>query len=164
VLITLVGGGSVGFNVGFAGFGLDKVAIRLGTLIEENTIAGIGAENTNRLFASAGYFKSIDTPSAKAFSDDYNTAFGADAPTLNGLGQSTFEGLMLLDALAEKAGGLDVSKMDKVAEGLTWSTPRGDNTMIGAHMAQTIYLADATGGTFEIIESFKEVSSSEACP
>jgi len=48
VLITLVGGGSVGFNVSFAGFGLDDQAIRLGTLIEENTLAGIGADNAGR--------------------------------------------------------------------------------------------------------------------
>ncbi len=163
VLITLVGGGSVGFNVSFAGFGLDDQAIRLGTLIEENTLAGIGADNANRLFSSSGYFSAIDTDAAARFADDYTAAFGADAPPLNGLGQSAYEGLMLLDALAEKAGSLDVAAMDSAAEGTTWSTPRGDNTMTGRHVAQTIYLADGTGGTFEIVASFDDVPSSEAC-
>ena len=36
--------------------------------------------------------------------------------------------------------------------------------LIGRHMAQTIYLADATGGAFDIVMSFENVASSEACP
>ncbi len=163
VLITIVGGGSVAFNVGFAGFGLDKQAIRLGTLIEENTLAGIGETNANRLFSTSGYFDSIQTDAALAFSEEYFTENGSDAPMLNGLGQSAYEGLMLLDALAEKAGSLDVDAMDAVAEGTTWSTPRGNNTLMGRHVAQTIYLADGTGGTFEIIATFEEIASMEDC-
>lgn len=163
VLITLVGGGSVGFNLSFAGFGMDDQALRLGTLIEENTLAGIGADNANRLFSTSGYFAAIDSDASAAFSADYAAAFGADAPALNTLGQSAYEGLMLLDALAEAAGSLDVAAMDAAAEGLMWSTPRGENTMKGRHMAQTIYLADGTGGTFEIMTSFDSIASSEAC-
>ncbi|MEX5564051.1 substrate-binding domain-containing protein [Pseudophaeobacter sp. 1A16562] len=163
ILITLVGGGSVGFNVSFAGFGLDEQALRLGTLIEENTLAGIGAENADRLFSSSGYFASIDSDAAVSFAADYTAAFGADAPALNGLGQSSYEGLMLLAALANKAGSLGVAAMDAAAEGTTWSTPRGENTLTGRHMAQTIYLADGSGGTFDIVASFDKVASSEAC-
>lgn len=163
VLITLVGGGSVGFNVAFAGFGLNEQALRLGTLIEENTLAGIGADNADRLYSTAGYFSAIETDAAAAFARDYAAAFGADAPLLNGLGQSAYEGLMLLDALAEKAGSLDVAAMDAAAEGTAWQTPRGDNTLVGRHMAQTIYLANGTGGTFRIEATFGDVASSEAC-
>lgn len=163
VLITLVGGGSVGFNVSFAGFGLDDQAIRLGTLIEENTLGGIGADNADRLFSSSGYFASIETEAAASFASEYSAAFGADAPALNGLGQSAYEGLMLLAALANKAGSLDVAAMDAAAEGITWSTPRGDNTLTGRHMAQTIYLADGSGGAFNVVTSFDSVASSEAC-
>jgi len=163
VLVTLVGGGSVGFNVSFAGFGLDDQAIRLGTLIEENTLAGIGADNANRLYSSSGYFSSIETDAAASFAEDYLAVFGSDAPALNGLGQSAYEGLMLLAALANKAGSLDVAAMDAAAEGTTWSTPRGDNTMMGRHMAQTIYLADGSGGAFNVVASFDNVASSEAC-
>lgn len=163
VLVTLVGGGSVGFNVSFAGFGLDNQAIRLGTLIEENTLAGIGADNSGRLYSSSGYFASIESEAAASFAADYSEAFGADAPALNGLGQSAYEGLMLLAALANKAGSLEVAAMDAAAEGTTWSTPRGDNTLTGRHMAQTIYLADGSGGAFDVVASFDDVASSEAC-
>ena len=163
VLITLVGGDSVGFNVSFAGFGMDTQAIRLGTLIEENTLAGIGAGNTKRLFSTSGYFSSIKGEVAATFATDYAVAYGADAPALNTLGQSSYEGLMLLDALAEKAGSFDVAAMDAAAEGLTWTTPRGNNTLTGRHMAQTIYLADGTSGAFEVVTSFDNVASSESC-
>ena len=163
VLITLVGGGSVGFNVSFAGFGMDTQAIRLGTLIEENTLAGIGAGNTKRLFSTSGYFSSIKGEAAATFATDYAAAYGADAPALNTLGQSAYEGLMLLDALAEKAGSLDVAAIDAAAEGLTWTSPRGNNTLTGRHVAQTIYLADGTSGAFEVVTSFDNVASSESC-
>jgi ABC-type branched-subunit amino acid transport system substrate-binding protein len=163
VLVTLVGGGSVGFNVAFAGFGLDQQAIRLGTLIEENTLAGIGAENANGLYSSAGYFASIQTDAAQEFAASYSQAFGADAPALNSLGQSTYEGLMLLAALANKAGSLEVDAMDAIAQGTTFVSPRGNATLDGGHVAQTIYLADGTGGAFNIIKSFNDVESTEGC-
>lgn len=163
VLITLVGGGSVGFNVSFAGFGLDEQAIRLGTLIEENTLAGIGAQNADRLYSTSGYFAAIGTEAGMGFAADYQAAFGADAAALNGLGQSTYEGLMLLAALANQAGSLEVAAMDAAAEGTSWTTPRGRNTLTGRHVAQTIYLADGSGGTFEIVAAFDSVPSSENC-
>jgi len=163
VLITLVGGGSVGFNVAFAGFGLDKQAIRLGTLIEENTLAGIGAANANGLYASTGYFASIDTDGAKAFAKSYSDTFGADAPVLNTLGQSAYDGLILLATLANKAGSMDVSAIDNIAEGITFETPRGTGTLKGRHVAQNIYLADGTGGSFKIVKSFSNVPTSEGC-
>ncbi|MBL4876609.1 MAG: substrate-binding domain-containing protein [Cohaesibacteraceae bacterium] len=163
VLITLVGGASVGFNVAYAGFGLDKQALRLGTLIEENTLAGIGAANANNLYSSAGYFGSIDTPAAIAFSKQYYSTFGKKAAPLNSLGQSTFEGLMLLASLANSANSLDVSAIEKIAEGTSFRSPRGKATLLGGHVAQSIYLADATGGTFNIVKSFNNVPSSEAC-
>lgn len=163
VLVTLVGGDSVGFNVSFAGFGLDEQALRLGTLIEENTLAGIGADNANRLFSSSGYFASIETEAATTFAAQYADAYGDDAAQLNALGQSIYEGLLMLAALGNKAGSLDVAAMDAAAEGTTWESPRGNNTMAGRHVAQTIYLADGTGGAFNVVSTFADVASSEAC-
>lgn len=163
VLITLVGGASVGFNVAFASFGLDEQAIRLGTLIEENTLTGIGAENANRLYSSSGYFASVDTEAAQTFAASYSEMFGADAPRINSLGQSAYDGMQLLATLANAAGSLDVAAIEKVAEGTTFDSPRGTGTLTGRHVAQTIYLADGTGGSFEVVNSFDNVLSSEGC-
>lgn len=163
VLVTLVGGGSVGFNVAFAGFGLDKQAIRLGTLIEENTLAGIGAANANRLYSSAGYFASIDSAPANAFAKSYGDMFGVDAPALNSLGQSAYDGLTLLAAMANKAGSMEVTAIEGVAEGISFESPRGTGTLKGRHVAQNIYVAEGTGGAFKIVKSFDSVPSTESC-
>ncbi len=163
VLITLVGGGSVGFNVAFAGFGLDKQAIRLGTLIEENTLAGIGADNANRLYSSAGYFSSIESDAAKAFAASYEEKFGTDAPALNTLGESAYDGVTLLAALANKAGSFDVSTIEGIAEGTSFQSPRGTSTLKGRHVNQSIYVAEGTGGTFKVVKTFDNVPSSESC-
>ena len=49
VIITLVGGASVSFNRAFASFGLSENVLRFGTLIDENTLMGIGAENSKNI-------------------------------------------------------------------------------------------------------------------
>ena len=163
VLITLVGGASVGFNRAFGSFGLSDNVIRLGTLIEENTLAGIGAENSNNLYSSAGYFANIDTEPAKAFADAYKARFGDDAPVLNSLGESVYDGLLLLKAIAEKAGSLDVAAMEKAAEGVSYSGPRGDATLEQRHTTKDIYLAEANGVDFAVVETFGSVGAGDNC-
>ena len=163
ILITLVGGASVGFNRAFASFGLSGRALRLGTLIEENTLAGIGAESSANLYSSAGYFASIDTPAANAFAKAYAAAFGADAPLLNPLGESCYEGLKLLDALAERAGSLSPAAMDDAADGTSYDGPRGRATMHDRHVSRDIYLAEAAGAEFRVIETFANVGAGDNC-
>ena len=163
VLITLVGGASVGFNRAFASFGLAEGVTRLGTLIEENTLAGIGAENSTNLFSSAGYFGSIDTPAAKAFAQRYFDKFGADAAALNSLGQSCYDGLLLLDALAEKAGSLEAAAMDAAADGTSYDGPRGTAVMSARHVSKDIYLAEADGAAFKVVETFANVAPGDNC-
>ena len=163
VLITLVGGASVGFNRAFASFGLPGQALRLGTLIEENTLAGIGAESSANLYSSAGYFASIDTPAANAFAQAYGAAFGADAPLLNTLGESCYEGIKLLAALAERAGSLAPSEMDAAADGTSYEGPRGRATMQDRHVSRDIYLAEAAGAEFRVIATFASVGAGNNC-
>ena len=163
VLITLVGGASVGFNRTFASFGLADTVTRLGTLIEENTLAGIGAENSKNLFSSAGYFASIDTPANKAFAEKYFTMFGDDAAALNALGQSCYDGLLLLSALASKAGSLSASDMDASADGVGYEGPRGYATMYDRHVSKDIYLAEADGAAFRVVATFPDVAAGNNC-
>lgn len=163
VLITLVGGASVGFNRAFASFGLPDKVTRLGTLIEENTLAGIGAANSANLYSSAGYFHTIDTEPAKAFAAAYAKRFGDKAAALNTLGQSCYEGVKFLQALATKAGSLDARAMDTAAEGVSYTGPRGAVTMNRRHVTRDIYLAEAKGADFEVVQTFKTVASGASC-
>lgn len=164
VLVTLVGGDSVGFNIAYAAFGLDQQALRLGTLIEENTLAGIGPANTDRLFASMGYFASIDSDAARDFGARVSARFGADAAQPNGLGQSVYDGLMLMAALGNSAGSLDAAAVAEVANGTEFTSPRGVAVLDGNHVAQTVFLANGSSGAFEIAASFDTVPHGVSCP
>jgi len=163
VLVTLVGGASVGFNRAFASFGLADRVVRLGTLIEENTLAGIGAQNSANLYASAGYFSSIETPAARAFAARYAAKFGDKAPVLNALAESCVEGLLLLQALAARAGGVGVAGFEKVADGTTYEGPRGRVVLQARHSSKDIYLAKAEGASFKVVNTFANVGSGARC-
>ena len=164
VLVTLVGGDSVGFNIAYAAFGLDQQALRLGTLIEENTLAGIGAANADRLFASMGYFASIDSDAARDFGARIGATFGANAAQPNGLGQSVYDGLMLMAALGNAAGSLDAAAVAQVANGTGFTSPRGAAVLDGNHVAQTVYLANGASGAFDVVASFDTVPHGVSCP
>ena len=163
VLVSLVGGSAVSFNKAFASFGLADKAIRLGTLLEENTLAGIGVANARNLYSSAGYFANIQTPAAKAFSEAYFKKFGAQAPALNGLAESVYEGFLMLDAIATKARSLDVAKMDPASEGASYNGPRGAVTMHARHVEQDIYLADVDDKGFKVVKTFPRIASGQTC-
>ncbi len=163
VLVSLVGGASVGFNKAFASLGLSDKALRLGTLIEENTLAGIGNANAKNLYSSAGYFANLQTPAAKAFAEAYAKRFGAQAPALNGLAESAYEGFLLLEAMAKKAGSLNVAKLDAASEGATYKGPRGTVTMKSRHVVQDIFVADVDANGFRVVKTFPQVSSGQTC-
>ncbi|MFP5473456.1 MAG: substrate-binding domain-containing protein [Gammaproteobacteria bacterium] len=163
VLVSLVGGASVGFNKAFASFGLVDKALRLGTLIEENTLAGIGVANAKNLYSSAGYFATLETPAATAFAQAYAKRFGPQAPGLNGLGESVYEGFMMLEAIAGRAGALSVAKMDAASEGASYSGPRGTVTMKSRHVEQDIYVAEVGDKGFRVVKTFSRVGSGQSC-
>lgn len=163
VLVSLVGGASVTFNKAFASFGLADKTIRLGSLLEENTLAGIGPANARNLYSSAGYFANIETPAAKAFSDAYFKRFGAQAPALNGLAESVYEGFLMLEAMAARAKSLDVAKMEPASEGASYSGPRGAVTMHARHVDQDIYLADVGEKGFRVVKTFPHIASGQTC-
>jgi urea transport system substrate-binding protein len=163
VLVSLVGGASVNFNKAFASFGLADKALRLGTLIEENTLAGIGAANARNLYSSAGYFANIKTPAAIAFAEAYAKRFGPQAPMLNGLAESAYEGFLMLEAVAKRAGALSVVKLDAACEGASYKGPRGTVTMKARHVQQDVYVADVDDKGFRVVKTFAGVGSGQTC-
>lgn len=163
VLVSLVGGASVGFNKAFSSFGLADKMLRLGTMFEENTLAGIGLANAKNLYSSAGYFANITTPAAIAFAQAYSKRFGPQAPILNGLAESTYEGFLMLEAISRKAGSLAVSKMDAACEGATYNSPRGSETVKSRHVEQNVYVADVDANGFRVVKTFSRVSSGQTC-
>ena len=161
--MTLVGGDSVGFNIAYSAFGLPEQALRVGTLIEENTLAGIGAANAAGLYSSMGYFANLPNDAAAAYAARISDTFGDQAAQPNGLGQSVYDGLVLLAAMGNAAGSMDAAAIAGVADGTSFSSPRGSATLDGNHVAQSVYLADGSSGSFEVVASFDSVPHGVAC-
>ena len=108
----------------------------MSTLIDENTLAGSGAKSTRGICAAAAYFETLITPESLEFGQRYTQRFGADAPTLNSVGESCYEGILLLSSLARRAGSLDVARMTATAESLSYGGPRGEVRMHERHLDQ----------------------------
>lgn len=159
VLMFLVGSDAVQFNRAFAGAGLDRYCMRLSPLMEENMLLAIGAENTRELYASAGFFETLATSAGLDFSRRYAARFGTQAPVLNSLGESCYEGLTLLAQLAGEARSLGLAELCGAAESLIYESPRGLVRMAGNHLLQSVYLARAEGLQFDVLAELAELRS-----
>jgi ABC-type branched-subunit amino acid transport system substrate-binding protein len=148
VLVSLVGQDTVDFNRAFGEAGLSESILRLSCAIGENELLGIGAENAENLYVASGYFSTLETDASLAFKERYHSHFGERAPTLNTLGQSTYEGLHFLAAL------FDQEKLGSAALGqvpLAYLSARG-SAYLGAGVNHTpIYLARSEGNAFKVI-------------
>jgi ABC-type branched-subunit amino acid transport system substrate-binding protein len=150
VLMLLVGADAVRFNRAFAAAGLSAQCLRLSTLMDENMLLATGAEATEGLWATAGYFESLATPESLDFNRRYSGRFGVEAPPLSSLGESCYEGLSLLAALMHRAGNLDVPALSTLA-GVSYQGPRGELRLRGNHVDQRVYLARADAFAFDVV-------------
>jgi urea transport system substrate-binding protein len=150
----MVGTDCVTFNRAFACAGLARDMLRLSVASEENTLLGIGAKHAENFYFTAGYLAVLDTAANQAYLDRYHSAFGGDAPMPNTIGQSCYEGIRLYAELARRAGSLGVDQLSRVSEGLSYTGGRGRVTMRARHLLSDIYLAEADGLTFRILEHF----------
>ncbi|GIH09588.1 hypothetical protein Rhe02_76550 [Rhizocola hellebori] len=151
VLMLLVGNDAVRFNRAFARYGLAARCPRLSTLMDENMLLAGGAGAGEDLFSAAGFFASLVTPENLDFHGQYAARFGADAPPLGSLGESCYEGVLLLAALIERARALDVRSIEAGAESVSYEGPRGLLQVRRRHVRQRIYLAKARGLEFDVV-------------
>ena len=163
VVETLVGADNVNFNRTFAGFGLDKSIARISLLLEENTLMGIGAENSGNLYSCMGYFANSPAEGAKKFKAEYLAKYGDKAPQLATIGADCYSALNLAKALFDKAGSADAKKLAAASEGLTFTSASGPVTMHGRQVDKDMYLAECKGTSFEVIKTIKAVKSGTAC-
>jgi urea transport system substrate-binding protein len=151
VLLLLVGEDAVHFNRAFAAAGLHDRCLRMSTLMDENMLLASGAGSTRGICATAAYFESLTTPESLDFGWRYTQRFGPDAPTLNSLGESCYEGVQMLAALARQAQSLDPATMCAVADSVSYEGPRGELKMRDRHVDQRVYLAEAHDVEFDVI-------------
>lgn len=152
VLMLLIGDDAVEFNRAFSAWGLDRDVLRFSSLIDENVLLASGAANTRGLMTSAGYFEDLATTSGLDFAATYFRRFGADAPVLNSLGESCYEGVRLLTELMRRADSVEVAPMTSVSEGLSYESPRGTVELRARHLRQKVFLAAADGMVWDVIQ------------
>jgi ABC-type branched-subunit amino acid transport system substrate-binding protein len=148
ILLSLVGQDAVNFNRAFGRCGLSRDMLRLSCAIEENGLLAIGADNTQGLFVSSGYFASLDSDANMAFKERYYNHFGQRAPTLNSLGQSTYEGMHFMAALARRAADDAEPLLGPRAAPLAFRSVRGTRYCSNDRCTQPTYLAEANGHFF----------------
>ena len=151
VMLSLIGQDEVDFNRAFGRAGLAGAALRLSSVIAENELLGIGAENTENLYVTAGYFADLDTDANLAFKERYHTRFGARAPTLNTFGQSTYEGVHFLASVFESARSDPGSWEQLGRRPLGYQSARDVDVSAAGGRRLPIYLAQAEGHLFRLI-------------
>jgi urea transport system substrate-binding protein len=154
VLVSLVGQDAIDFNRAFGRSHLSGQMLRLSCAIDENELLGIGADNTENLYVACGYFSTLDTDANLAFKERYYNHFGERAPTLNTLGQSTYEGVHFLAALLK--GTLDSPALwDELGKAPMAYQSARQGAYAGDGVNHTpIYLARAEGNVFRVITRF----------
>ena len=151
VLMLLIGADAVHFNRAYAANGLHQRALRLSTHMDENMLMATGADATENLWATAGYFETLATAESLEFNGRYAARFGTHAPVLSSLGESCYEGVRLLAAMAERARSLDVRTLMRAGRTAAYEGPRGAVSLQGNHLEQPIYLARADAFDFDIV-------------
>ncbi|MEU5317797.1 substrate-binding domain-containing protein [Streptomyces sp. NPDC021056] len=151
VLMLLVGSDAVRFNRAFAAYGLPARCLRLSTLMDENMLMASGPSATDDLYSTAGFFASLANQDTLDFHGQYAGRYGVEAPALGSLGESCYEGVLLLAALLRRAGTLDVAAIGAAAGTVSYEGPRGLMHLRGRHVRQRIYLARADGLDFDVL-------------
>lgn len=152
VLISLVGGDGVAFHRRFAAEGMAPHYIRLSSALDENALLGVGAENSENLFAASGYFAALATRANRGFVERYHQNFGSMAPMLSALGQSCYEGFRFFAALAASAGSLAPAALDAAARSFAYEGARGTVRLQDKQASMDTYLARADGLAFRIVD------------
>ncbi|MET9328018.1 substrate-binding domain-containing protein [Tsukamurella sp. NPDC003166] len=152
VLMLLLGQDAVEFNRAFAAAGLDDAFLRYSPLMDEHMLMASGADATGDLFASAGYFDSVVTSESMEFGAHYFGRFGPNAITPTSMGESCFEGMLLLESLLTTARSTDVRDIMAGVERVRYDGARGTMGLRDGHTRQTMYLAQAEGCDFDVID------------
>lgn len=154
VLISLIGNDSILFNRCFAEAGLASHMLRLAGAMDETLLLGIGAANSQNMYCASGYFAHQASRANDRFRSDYETTFGRHAPPVGSIGQSNYEGMRFLEAVALRAKSLAPRPLLRAAATTAYDGARGTVDMCGGSARMPIYLAEADGLDFRVIRTF----------
>lgn len=151
VLLSLVGQDAVDFNRAFGRADLHRRMIRLSCALEENGLLACGSANLQRLFSASTYFGVLPTEANAAFKERYYALHGPQAPVLNALGQSTYEGMHYLAGLIGEHPTIWQQKGAHDPLPVAHKSGRHLGHRTGVSRAP-VYLARADGLQFDIVK------------
>lgn len=154
VVISLIGTDSIVFNRAFAEHGLASRVLRLAGAMDETLLLGMGADSSEGLYCSSGYFVGRPSSANDAFRAQYEASFGRCAPAPGSIAQSNYEGIRFLESVATKAGSFDVRPMLNAASSVAYHGARGEVSIRAGRAKMPIYLAEADGLDFKLIKTF----------
>jgi urea transport system substrate-binding protein len=154
VLVSLIGTNSITFNRAFAEAGLAGKMLRLCGAMDETVLLGIGADNTENLYCSSGYFIDCASQDGDTFRANYQAKFGRCAPPVGSVAESNYEGLKFLEAVASRAGSVALRPMLAAAKNMTYRGARGEVTMRDGSAVMPIHFTEAAGLDFRLIRRF----------
>lgn len=149
VVVNLLGDSSIAFNRQFSKYGLDKSILRYCGAIEENMLFAIGHQNCHNIISSMGYYDGLNTNEANAFKRLYYNSFGDNAPALNQMSISSYEGIMLLADLAQRSNSLITEDFEKVAmNSVDFQSPRGELMLQNKNVQADVFIVQANNNRF----------------
>ncbi|GEL27024.1 hypothetical protein PSU4_59780 [Pseudonocardia sulfidoxydans NBRC 16205] len=158
VLMFLLGSDAVKFNRAFSRTGMDEQMVRLSPLMDENMLMGTGAQSTHNLYSAAGFFETLATAHGLDFERRYVNLVGPSAPAVASPGESCYEGIAMFAELASAARATDVPHISRVANLVSYESPRGAVRVYNQHLIQRVYLAKAEGLEFDVLAEIHEGS------
>ncbi len=152
VMPYLLGFEGISFNRAFAATGLAPRILRFTSAIDEAMLYALGAGCTENLFSTSAYYSQIRSRNNDAFLERYHACFGESPPPANAFGQSCYEGIYFLAALAKEVGSLRPAELRKCVGRATQArTARGVAPTTIAGAAGPIHLAAADGHEFRLL-------------
>jgi ABC-type branched-subunit amino acid transport system substrate-binding protein len=135
------------------------------TYFDENFLNLVPAAHVEGLYGCLDYYRAVSDPFSQKLLAQYDALYPGDAKFTGGSGCSgLYRGLRLWTAAVEEAGSLVqadvIAALDhaQIAEG-----PGGPATMVPGqhHVRMTMYIAQARGGDFQIVENLGAIDPQE---
>ncbi|BCK52807.1 substrate-binding domain-containing protein [Nocardia wallacei] len=146
VIMLLVGSDAARFNRQFAHTGRAARQVRVSPAVDETVLLAAGAEANENLFVSSSFFPDSERVHR------YRRLHGPFAPQLTYFGNTGYEAMHTLRAVAETVGSFDVPRIHAaLTAGAVLETPSGECRFRGNQAVQSAQIARADGVDFRIL-------------
>lgn len=165
VFSALVGGPHASFYRQWAAAGMkSKIPMASSTFSHGQENVVLSAEESDGIMTLASYFESIDSPTNKAFVENFRKRFGADYPAITEFASATYQGMHLWAEAVRKAGTTDrVPVIEALETGLSIDGPSGKVTIDPQthHVRCDARLAVAKDKKFQILNTWEQQASTD---